>query len=171
MISKAMRWFALLVAVSLVPLVTAKAETIRIVALGASNAAGTGVGSEAAWPAQLEKMLRAKGYDVSVAVNAVSGDGSAGYLSRADAAAEGARVVVYDAGNYNDRRTGVSPAVAEANLAQIDVHIRAHGALPIHIRRDSAVPTLDGIHPTARGHAILAGYALPRVIAAIGKPK
>jgi hypothetical protein len=51
-------------------------------------------------------MLWAKGYDVSVTVNAVSGDGSAGYLSRADAAAAGARAVVYDAGNYNDRRTG-----------------------------------------------------------------
>jgi hypothetical protein len=46
MISKAMRRFTLFVAVLLAPLVTAKAETIKIVALGASNAAGTGVGSE-----------------------------------------------------------------------------------------------------------------------------
>ena len=166
-----MRRFALLVALLLAPLVAARAETIRIVALGASNAAGTGVGSEAAWPAQLERMLRAKGYDVSVAVNAVPGDGSAGYLSRADAAASGARAVVYDTGYYNDGRIGVSPAVTQANIAQIQAHIRARGAAAIHIMLDSAIPLLDDIHPTEKGHAMLAARAVPGVIAAIGKRK
>jgi hypothetical protein len=44
----------------------AQAETTRIVAIGASNTSGVAVGASAAWPALLEGMLKAKGYDVSV---------------------------------------------------------------------------------------------------------
>ncbi len=40
----------------------AQAASISIVALGASNTNGKGVGSGQAWPAVLESMLRAKGY-------------------------------------------------------------------------------------------------------------
>ena len=60
----------------------AKAAPIRIVAFGASETAGYGVGSNEAWPARLEAMLRAKGYDVSIANEGVSGDTTAGMLSR-----------------------------------------------------------------------------------------
>jgi hypothetical protein len=44
----------------------ASAASIKIVALGASNTYGKGVGSSLAWSAKLEAMLRARGYDVTV---------------------------------------------------------------------------------------------------------
>ena len=43
-----------------------QAETARILAVGASNTSGYAVGASNAWPAILERMLRAKGYDVAV---------------------------------------------------------------------------------------------------------
>ena len=43
-----------------------RAAQVNIVAVGASTTAGKRVGLEAAYPAQLESMLRAKGYDVSI---------------------------------------------------------------------------------------------------------
>jgi len=64
----------------------AMAETSRIVALGASNTAGYGAGWGRAWPAQLESMLRAKGYDVTVSVQGVVGDTSERNLARIDSA-------------------------------------------------------------------------------------
>ena len=64
----------------------ASAATAQIVAFGASNTAGYGVGSDQAWPARLEAMLRAKGYQVTVANAGISGDTTMGMLRRLDAA-------------------------------------------------------------------------------------
>ena len=58
------------------------AAPVHIVALGASNTAGKGVGTRAAWPAQLEAMLKAKGYDVRVDNAGVSGDDTSRMLGR-----------------------------------------------------------------------------------------
>ena len=156
---------ALLAATLLVGGGFANAETIKITALGASITAGRGVGSGEAWPARLESMLRAKGYDVSVTVNAVSGDKSTGILSRADAAAAGARVVVFDAGN--DARMGA----AAVSSAQIAARIRSHGAAAVQTRYAGLPRQADGIHITAEGHAAMAARILPAVIAAIGRKK
>ena len=161
----------LIVTAVLAAIATTKADTIRIAALGASNAQGAGVGSGQAWPDQLERMLRAKGYDVSVSVNSVSGDTSAGVLARADAAAAGARAVVFDTGAANDWRNGISASVTQGHIAQIAARIRAHGAAAIQ-NNYSGVPTqADGIHFTPQGHALIAARALPQVIAALGKRK
>src|SRR5665213_3194836 len=98
----------------------ARAEPIRIVALGASNTTGYGVGAQQAWPAQLEGMLRAKGYDVTITVNAVNGATSADILSRTAAAVTpGTRVVVYESGLPNDKRKGIPEAQSRANIAGI----------------------------------------------------
>src|SRR3984957_11180381 len=43
----------------------ASATAAQIVAFGASNTAGHGVGSDRAWPARLQAMLRAKGYQAN----------------------------------------------------------------------------------------------------------
>ena len=56
----------------------ANAPHVNIVALGSSTTAGRGVGESAAYPTQLEALLRAKGFDVSVANAGISGDTSAG---------------------------------------------------------------------------------------------
>jgi len=58
----------------------------QIVAFGASNTAGYGVGSGEAYPARIEALLHAKGYNVSVANAGISGDTTSGMLSRIDSA-------------------------------------------------------------------------------------
>lgn len=161
---------------------SARAESIRIVALGASNTAGRGVSSGGAWPARLEMMLRARGYDATVTVSGVNGDTSSGILSRADGAiAAGTRVVVFDLGKDNDRKQGMSEAQTNANKARIAAVIRAHGATPIQAQYlrvagaqhegDNANYQSDSIHLTPAAHAKVAAALLPSVIAAIGKPK
>ncbi len=156
-----------------------QAETIKIVALGASNTGGSGVGSSQAWPARLEAMLRAKGYDVTMRVNAVTGDTSAGIAARAASAASGARVVVFDVGKGNDQDRG-SAGSSAANRAQIERSIRAQGAKPVFaayariVGSEKSNPSAWAMndvhhHLTAQSHARVAAALLPQVIAAIGK--
>jgi acyl-CoA thioesterase-1 len=59
----------------------------QIVALGASNVAGRGVNSSEAFPAQLQRMLAAKGYNAQVANAGVNGNTNADLLARLDQAA------------------------------------------------------------------------------------
>jgi hypothetical protein len=154
------------------------AETIRIVAIGASNAAGTAVGVSAAWPAQLGNMLRGKGYDVNVSVAATAGAGSAQILQQAGSIPSGTRVVVFDIGAGNDRDQGVSAGSATANRAEIEARIRASGAKPVFVSYKSIVGPEGSSawiagdrhhHFTAQSHQRVAAAILPRVIAAIGK--
>ena len=58
----------------------------QIVALGASNTRGMGVALDASYPAQLEAMLRSKGYRGRVVNAGISGDTTAGMLARLDSA-------------------------------------------------------------------------------------
>jgi acyl-CoA thioesterase-1 len=81
----------------------------QIVALGASNIAGRGVSSSEAFPAQLERMLAAKGYNVHVTNAGVNGDTNAGMLARLDQAVpEGTKIVLLGTrgGSFNARRLG-----------------------------------------------------------------
>ncbi len=170
-------WTWLAVAVSLCILMCggiADAATIKVFALGASNTNGKGVGASEAWPAQLERMLRAKGYDATVTVNAINGDTSAGILRRTSSIPAGTQVVVFDTGGDNDRLRGLG-GQTHANKAQIVSAIRAHGAAAIQApyinligpqRSGGAGYQPDGIHLTAQSHQRLAAYLLPRVIAA-----
>jgi hypothetical protein len=69
----------------------------QVVALGASNTEGRGVAGSAAWPAQLERMLRAKGYNVQVKNAGVSGDDTRRMLGRLNSTVpEGTRVVILE---------------------------------------------------------------------------
>lgn len=150
----------------------ASAETIRILALGASNTNGRGVGTENAWPAQLERMLRAKGYDVTVTVNAVNGQTSRQVLGRAESAIEpGTRFVVFDNGGDNDRKRGMSPAETNANVAQIVATIKARGAIPIRAPYRAVAGQMyssagyqgDGHHLTAESHARVARALMSQI--------
>jgi acyl-CoA thioesterase I len=81
----------------------------QIVAFGASNIAGRGVNSSEAFPAQLERLLAARGHNVHVANAGISGDTNAGMLARLDQAVpEGTRIVLLGAigGTYNAHRLG-----------------------------------------------------------------
>jgi acyl-CoA thioesterase-1 len=145
-------------------------EALRIVALGASNTNGKGVASSEAWPAQLEGMLQAKGYSVSMSVSAINGETSAEILGRADSAIPaGTQVVVYDTGQANDKKRDVSEAERQANIAQLRNIIRQKGAVAIEAPYSQIPRSLkqaDGIHWNAEGHARIAALLVPQVIAA-----
>ena len=153
----------------------ADAKTIKIFALGASNTNGKGVGSDQAWPAQLERMLRAKGYDATVTVNAINGDTSEGVLRRANSIPAGTQVVVFDTGGDNDHLRGRTDRDINATKARIIATIRAHGAVPIQapyrtligpLRSGGAGYQADGHHLTSTSHVRVAAYLVPKVIAA-----
>jgi acyl-CoA thioesterase I len=93
----------------------AHADTVRIVAVGASNTAGKGVGTEA-FPAQLEALLKAKGYDVRVTNVGISGDDTGHMLARIEnAVPDGTRVVILDKAATNDRQRGITTS---ANISR-----------------------------------------------------
>lgn len=139
----------------------------QIVALGASNVAGKGVDSSEAYPAQLERLLAARGYHVHVTNAGISGDTNEGMLARLDSAVpNGTKVVVLDisGGAFNARRkTGGSQTEA---LRTIEARLRARH---IKIVPESAKGLVkkyaqaDGVHLTAEGHAQLAARLLPAV--------
>jgi len=158
--------------------VGADAAHIDMVALGASNTAGYGVGASAAYPAQLEGLLRAKGYDVTIANAGVSDETSAQILSRVDSVVTpGIKVVILQIFYGNDERHGVSRAETEANTQAAIARIRAHGAKVVLAGPTVAYAILqshhqyDGIHLTDEGHALLAARLLPQVLKEIGRAR
>jgi acyl-CoA thioesterase-1 len=143
----------------------------QIVALGASNVAGRGVSSSEAFPAQLERMLAAKGYNVNVTNAGISGDTNEGMLARLGSAVpDGTKVVILDTsgGIFNARRKNLGDQTAE--LASISARLRARGIKVIpsqtgrELGRGSEYRQVDGLHLTAAGHARVAAQLLPAVI-------
>ena len=157
----------------------AQAETIRIVAIGASNTSGYAVGAGSAYPAILERLLKAKGYDVSVDNAGVTAETSAQTLSRVDSVVTpGTKIAIYDLGGGNDADSGATGT--KANGAQIAARIKARGAVAINASKVSVVGTEKGNpsawiqgdphhHITAASQQKLAASLVPKVIAAIGK--
>jgi acyl-CoA thioesterase-1 len=144
----------------------------QIVALGASNVAGRGVSSSEAFPAQLERMLAGKGYNVHVANAGINGNTNADMLARLDQAVPaGTKIVLLGTlgGRYNARRLGQGDQTAE--LASIMAKLRSRGIKIIQVngagvtRKDLQA---DGVHLTAEGHALVAARLLPSVIRALG---
>jgi acyl-CoA thioesterase-1 len=151
----------------------AEAATIHIVALGASNTFGQGVARNAAWPARLEALLRAKGYDVRIANAGINGDDTSRILARTDRdVPDDTQIVILDKAAGNDRRRGIA---TETNVAAIAAKLQArHIALVmIDDLREWADRKYqdDRVHISAAGHAAVAARLLPRVIAAIGGHK
>jgi acyl-CoA thioesterase-1 len=106
-------------------LILAVPAQAQIVALGASNTAGRGVGASDAFPAQLEAMLRAKGSHMHVTNAGISGDTTAGMLARLSSdVPAGTKIVVLQFGG-NDARKGRTDR--EANIAQIKGQLKARG--------------------------------------------
>lgn len=103
----------------------AQAEPIRIVAFGDSNTAGFRLLAKNTYPAQLERALRAKGYDVRVKNSGVSGDTTSMGLRRIDKAVpEGTHIAIVYFGR-NDLRWGVEPEKLRARIDTIVRHLRA----------------------------------------------
>jgi acyl-CoA thioesterase-1 len=148
-----------------------RAAAVNIVAVGASTTAGKRVGLEAAYPAQLESMLRAKGYDVSIRNEGISGDTSSGMLGRIDSAAPaGTGLVLLQIAHSNDGKRGITADQTEANVHAIVARLAARNIKVIFVNRH--VPSediaMDGRHPNAEGQKLIAARLLPQVMAVIG---
>jgi acyl-CoA thioesterase I len=110
---------------------SAERTGILIVAMGDSLTEGLGVDMADAYPAQLERKLRAGGYDVTVVNAGVSGETSSGALSRVDWVLRQQPDIVILATGGNDGLRGVQPAVTEGNIDQIVQKIRESGAVVV----------------------------------------
>jgi acyl-CoA thioesterase-1 len=98
----------------------AEAAPRRILAFGDSLTAGPGLPVEDTLPAQIQKMLKAKGRDVEVVNAGVSGDTTAMGLDRIEYAltAEPVDVALLELG-ANDMLNGMPPKDARANLSKM----------------------------------------------------
>ncbi|HMN72200.1 MAG TPA: arylesterase [Rhodoblastus sp.] len=98
---------------------------VRIVAFGDSLTAGYELPSTVAFPAMLEKRLRADGFSVEIANAGVSGDTSGGGLARLDwSVPDGTDLVIVELG-ANDMLRGAPPAEAAKALSQIVERLQA----------------------------------------------
>jgi acyl-CoA thioesterase I len=148
----------------------ASASPITIVAIGASNTWGWGVGQGSAYPERLQAMLKAKGYDVNVINAGVNFNTTNGMLERIDSAVpEGTRIVILQPGG-NDLRFFGTKEQRSQNIAAMANKVRARKMSVIVF--DPVIPSQyyqwDGIHITAEGHNWIASSLLPQVTAILG---
>ena len=98
-----------------------------LVALGDSLTAGLGLDPDQAYPALLERRLRAEGSDLTVVNAGVSGDTTAAGLRRAEWALEGdVRILIVALGG-NDGLRGLPVDQMKRNLSQIVALARSRG--------------------------------------------
>jgi acyl-CoA thioesterase-1 len=99
-------------------------KPVRVVAFGDSLTAGLGLPPSEAFPAQLEKALKAKGHNVQIANAGVSGDTTAAGLERFDwAIPDDAEAVILELG-ANDALRGMDPNLTRTNLDKILSRLR-----------------------------------------------
>lgn len=193
------RWFrlgGLLIACCLV-CGTATAQPL-IVALGDSNTAGYGVGQGNAFPAQLNALLRRRGYNARIANAGVSGDTFGGMLNRLDTSVPAGTRLVIVQGGYNDLIRGTPRDVIIARMQGILSQLRARRVPAIlcgfffpewdAVGRKLAaqyrarfVPGStcyspshtgpDRLHMSAQGHTVVAQRLVPVVASALGAPR
>lgn len=135
---------------------------IRLLALGDSLTAGYGLPPDAAFPAQLEAALRRLNLPVQVINAGVSGDTTAGALSRVDWALADRPSHALVALGANDMLRGLSPDAARDNLDRILTRLQSAG-VKVMLAGMLAAPNLgeeygrrfNAIYPDlARKHAL-----------------
>jgi len=103
------------------------ARPIKMVVLGDSLSAGLGLNGADAFPAKLQKALKAKGIGVDMINAGVSGDTSSGGRDRLDwSVPEGTQAVIVELG-ANDALRGTDPAITRAALTDIVTRLKARG--------------------------------------------
>lgn len=141
----------------------AQAKPLDIVALGDSLTAGLGLSQQAAFPAVLERALRTKGYNVTIANAGVSGDTASGGLDRLDwSVPDGTEAVIVELG-ANDMLRGTDPAVTERALDGLISRLKQRG-IAVMLAGMQASPNLgpdyrerfDAIYPRlAKKHRLV----------------
>lgn len=119
----------------------ARAEPIRIVALGDSLAAGYGLESPDAFTGALQAALVARGHDVVIVNAGVSGDTASDGLARVDwSVGADADAVIVELG-ANDALRGVDPAITRDALDRLLARLGERG-LPVLLAGMMAPPNL-----------------------------
>ncbi|MDR3088756.1 MAG: arylesterase [Desulfobulbaceae bacterium] len=109
----------------------ASAPEITIVAMGDSLTAGYGLPEEDAYPAKLERRLRAEGYNCCVINAGVSGETSSDALSRLDwVLSMNPGIVILETG-ANDGLRGINPAVPRENIDKILTRLKEKGVVTV----------------------------------------
>jgi len=111
---------------------------LRIAALGDSLTAGFGLRPDEAFPAALQRELAARGHAVEMINFGISGDTTAGGVSRVSAVIRARPDGVILELGANDALRGFDPALAEANLDRIISMLRAEG-IPVMLTGMRAV--------------------------------
>jgi acyl-CoA thioesterase I len=114
------RWFtAVFIACS--TLLGSGAATAQVVALGADNTYGGGPAG--AYPAKLQALLKAKGYDLTVTNAGIKGNTTSAMLARADSAVPpDTKIVILGVceGLDNNVKQGISEAQGRADVDAIE---------------------------------------------------
>ncbi len=139
---------ALAVSLTLFPSKSEATMPLKIVAFGDSLTAGYNLPADAAFPAVLEKALRADGFDVSVVNAGVSGDTAEDGLARFDwSFAEGADGAIVELG-ANDMLRGLDPARTRQTLDTIFSRLKER-KIPVLIAGMLATPSLGADYQQA----------------------
>ncbi len=150
-----------------------QARPLNIVAIGASNTTGFGVGEQNAYPAVLQALLRKKDIEANVINAGVNGDVTAGMLRRIESAVpKGTDIVILQPGG-NDLRFFGTKAARTANVAAMAARMRARG-IRVIIYDPDPVPAnfyqWDHIHFNAAAHAKIAATLAAEIEVSL-KPK
>jgi acyl-CoA thioesterase-1 len=119
----------------------AQERPVKIVALGDSLTAGAGLAAGDAFPAKLERALRAKGLAATVSNAGVSGDTAANGLARLDWSVPSGTEAVIVALGANDMLRGIDPQVTRQALDAI-VRRLSERKLAVLIAGMKAAPNL-----------------------------
>jgi acyl-CoA thioesterase I len=149
------------------------ADAAEIVALGASNTYGRGIGKHSggveesqAFPAQLQALLAEEHCNVTVANQGIPGDTTEGMFGRLESVLQADTKVLILQPGRNDARKGVPGR--DGNINRIKATAQAKG-IEVIILDDlnsiaGAFPVGDGQHYTVEGHIAIAKYLLPKVL-------
>ena len=179
--TKTQRYHTLTLALAALCIVssTALAAPIRIAVTGDSNVAGKGVSSSETYPAQLERALKAKGYDARVLNTGVNGDTTTGLLGRLNSAVPpGTQIAIVWTGINDVRRQGKPVSFVQEMRRKITADLRARGIEVLNLKRDAGTglrnnpkfTTGDGdMHFNAAGYARVVALTLPQIEGMIRK--
>jgi acyl-CoA thioesterase I len=163
--------FAFAIALWLIACPRAAEADTQIVAIGASNTSGFGAGFGQSYPAQLEAMLKARGYKVQITNAGLPGDTTGGMLARLDATVPaGTRIVILQPGG-NDQRFGYTKEQRANNVRAIVAKLQKRGIRVIladNLQGLLAKHSTDGIHFSVEAHALIAKRLYPQVAGALG---
>jgi acyl-CoA thioesterase I len=168
----------------------ARAE-VRIVAVGDSSFLEVGVPQNQTYLAQLEAALRARGHQVTVKNQSVSGDTATGVLQRLDSAVPpGTDIVILKIGEHELKFYHASPEAVAANRRTIVERLHAKGvevyrvqdpagllisergltnAIAEHLIVEPNCSPLVACHANAAGLAIVVRRTLPAIEALVRK--